>query len=85
MCTNGVNTAQLEQMIDMVDAHVALERRMAHNLAHTADDAGFEACHEELHKASAMLDEVRAILDAAKAALEDAAHAGAPTVDVHLV
>lgn len=84
MCTNGVNTAQLEQMIDMVDAHVALERRMAHNLAHTADDAGFEACHEELHKASDLLDEVRAVLDAAKAALEDAAHAAAP-VDVHLV
>ena len=32
-----------------------------------------------------MLDEVRAILDAAKSVLEDAARTGAPTVDVHLV
>ena len=84
MCTNGVNTAQLEQMIDMIDAHVALERRLAHNLAHTADDAGLEECHKKLHEVSDMLDEVRAVLDAAKAAMEDDARSAAP-VDVHLV
>ena len=38
MCTNGVNTAQLEMMIDQVDDHIKLERRHVHNLAHTAAD-----------------------------------------------
>ena len=71
MCTNGVNTAQLEQMIDMLDAHVALERRIAHNLAHTADDGGFEECHKKLHAVSDMLDECRALIDEAKSAMEN--------------
>ena len=41
MCTNGVNTGQLEQMIEQVDDHVKLERRWAHTLGHLAGDAGF--------------------------------------------
>ena len=39
MCTNGVNTGQLEQMIDQVSDHIALEYRWAHKLAHLAGDA----------------------------------------------
>ena len=27
MCTNGVNTGQLEMMIDQIDDHIKLERR----------------------------------------------------------
>ena len=32
MCTNGVNTGQLEMMIDQIDDHIKLERRHAHDL-----------------------------------------------------
>ncbi|MFR7495078.1 MAG: hypothetical protein ACLUVF_10550 [Adlercreutzia sp.] len=41
MCTNGVNTGQLEMMIDQIDDHIKLERRHAHDLGHLASDAGF--------------------------------------------
>ena len=71
MCTNGVNTAQLEMMIDQVDDHIKLERRHVHNLAHTAADAGFATGGEKLHAAQHLLDEVRAALDEAKDAMED--------------
>ena len=71
MCTNGVNTAQLEMMIDQVDDHIKLERRHVHNLAHTAADAGFATVGEKLHAAQPLLDEVRAALDEAKDAMED--------------
>ena len=36
MCTNGVNTGQLEMMIDQIDDHIKLERRHAHDLGHLA-------------------------------------------------
>lgn len=71
MCTNGVNTGQLEMMIDQIDDHIKLERRWAHNLAHTAEDAGFATVSEKLHHAQHLLDEVRAALDEAKDAMED--------------
>ncbi len=83
MCTNGVNTGQLEQMISQVDDHVALERRWAHTLAHTAEDAGFATVGEKLHAAQAALDEVRALLSDAKAAIEeDAENAANVTVNL---
>jgi len=83
MCTNGINTGQFEEMIDQVDDHVKLERRWAHNLAHEAEDAGYETVSEKLHAAMAMLDEVRALLDEAKDALdEDAANADGVTVSL---
>ena len=75
MCTNGVNTGQLEMMIDQIDDHCKLERRWAHNLAHTAADAGFETVGEKLHQVQALLDDVRALLDDAKDAIEDDAEA----------
>ena len=71
MCTNGVNTAQLEMMIDQVDDHIKLERRHVHTRAHTAADAGFATVGEKLHAAQHLLDEVRAALDEAKDAMED--------------
>lgn len=77
MCTNGVNTGQLEMMIEQIDDHCKLERRWAHNLAHTAEDAGFATVSEKLHGAQALLDDVRALLDEAKDAIEDDAEAGA--------
>lgn len=84
MCTNGVNTGQLEMMIDQIDDHCKLERRWAHNLAHTAGDAGFETTSELLHEAQALLDDVRAKLDEAKDAIEEDA-AATPGVSVSLV
>ena len=85
MCTNGVNTGQFDQMIEQIDAHVALEYRWAHKLAHQADDAGFERCHEMLHEASEKLAEARSLLDEARQILEDEAAHAAPGVDVKLV
>ena len=84
MCTNGVNTGQLELMIEQVDDHIKLERRWAHNLAHTAEDAGFATVGAKLHAAQTLLDDVRALLDEAKDAIEDDA-ADAPGVTVTLV
>ena len=64
MCTNGVNNAQLIQMIQQLDDHIALERRWVHKIAHTAEDGGYEAAHEKLHEAQHLLDSVRALIDA---------------------
>ena len=83
MCTNGVNTGQLEQMIEQVDDHVKLERRWAHTLGHLAGDAGFATVSEKMHAAQALLDDVRALLGEAKDALEDdAAAASNDTVNL---
>lgn len=77
MCTNGVNTGQLELMIEQIDDHCKLERRWTHNLAHTAEDAGFSTVSEKLHAAQSLLDDVRAMLDEAKDAIEEDAQSGA--------
>ncbi|MEE8722837.1 MAG: dynein gamma chain protein [Eggerthellaceae bacterium] len=84
MCTNGVNTGQFEQMIDMIDDHIKTERRWTHNLGHMAGDAGFPTVSEKLHQAMAQLDDVRALLADTKDALEDDAEAAA-NVSVKLV
>lgn len=84
MCTNGVNTGQLDLMIEQIDDHIKLERRWTHNLAHTAEDAGFATVGAKLHAAQTLLDDVRALLDEAKDAIEDEA-ADAPGVTVNLV
>ena len=84
MCTNGINTAQFEQMIDQIDDHIKLERRWAHNLGHQAEDAGYQTVGANLHEAMAALDSVRALLDDAKDALEDDAR-DASGVTVELV
>ena len=73
MCANGVNTQQFMQMLDMVDDHVALEYRWSHRLAHTAEDGGYEETSAKLHKAQAMLADVRALLDEAKESFESEA------------
>lgn len=83
MCTNGINTGQFEQIIDQVDDHIKLERRWAHSLGHMAGDAGYATVSEKLHAAQALLDDVRALLDEAKDALEDDAEsAGGVTVSL---
>ena len=71
MCTNGINTGQFEEMIEQIDDHVRLERRWTHNLAHKAEDASYCTVGEKLHEAMQQLDNVRALLDEAKDAIED--------------
>lgn len=86
MCTNGINTNQLEQMIDQIDDHVALEYRWAHKLAHLAGDAGFTSVAEKLHDSQRLLADVRAALDESKNALESDAHkASSGDATAHLV
>ena len=83
MCANGVNTEQFMQMLDMVDDHVALEYRWSHRLAHTAEDGGYEKTSEKVHKAQAMIADVRSLLDEAKESFEGealAASSGGSTV-----
>ena len=66
-----------------IDDHIKLERRWAHSLGHTAGDAGYATVSEKLHAAQALLDDVRALLDEAKDALEDDAEsAGGVTVSL---
>ena len=85
MCTNGVNNAQLIQMLQQLDDHIALERRWVHKIAHTAEDGGYEAAHEKLHEAQHLLDSVRALIDEAKATIEDGVTANPSQVTVKLV
>lgn len=85
MCTNGVNNAQLVQMIQQIDDHIALERRWVHKLAHIAEDGGYEAAHEKMHEAQTLLDSVRALIDEAKASIEDGEISPAAQTTVKLV
>ncbi|MBQ7786299.1 MAG: dynein gamma chain protein [Clostridia bacterium] len=85
MCTNGVNNAQLLQMIQQLDDHIALERRWMHKLAHIAEDGGYENAHEKMHEAQALLDNVRALLDEAKASIEDGEQVSPAQTTVKLV
>lgn len=71
MCTNGVNTTQLEAMIDMTDDYVAVGYRWAHKMAHMAGDGGFASASEKLHAARALLADARAVLDEAKLCVEE--------------
>ncbi len=84
MCTNGVNTGQLETMIEMIDDICKVSRRQTHNLAHAAEDGGFTTVGMKLHAAQTMMDDVRALLADAKDAIEDDAEAAAG-VQVSLV
>lgn len=84
MCSNGVNTGQLETMINMISDVCKVSRRQMHDLAHTAEDAGFQTVGMKLHAAQSMMDDVRALLDDAVDAIEDDAEA-AGGVQVSLV
>lgn len=84
MCTNGVNTTQLEAMIDQINDHLVLEYRWTHKVGHTAEDAGFSTVSEKLHSAQSRLEEARFLLDEAKSALYEA-DASATAVSTKLV
>ena len=59
MCTNGVNTQQLKDTVEMIDAQVALSRRWTHKMYHLADNGGMDASAKKLQAIQAMLDDVR--------------------------
>jgi len=71
MCTNGVNTEQLRGNIEMLDESVALDRRWTHRSYHLAVDGAQEQTAAKLKAAQELLDEVRALLDEAKEAVDD--------------
>lgn len=70
MCTNGVNTNQLQMMIEQMDDQVALNRRWVHKIYHQASDVDYTNTAEVLKKAQELLDETRALLTDAQDALE---------------
>lgn len=81
MCTNGVNTSQLEATITMLDEEVALVRRWTHRTYHLADDAQMERTAKHLSKIQSLLDDIRSEIEEARDALErDDAQAGQTTV-----
>ncbi len=84
MCTNGVNTSQLQSTIDMIDEAVAMIRRWTHKSYHLADDAQMERTAEHLKRAQSMMDDLRAELDETRDALEKDDNA-LSNVDVKLV
>jgi hypothetical protein len=70
MCNNGVNTGQFEQMLNMIDDHIKIERRWVHSLGHAAEDAGLAQCGAKLHQLAAALDNARMLLDESRELLE---------------
>ena len=71
MCTNGMNSDQFGQMIDMIDDCTALGYRWSHKLAHVAGDAGNTSASGKLHAAQMLLADARALLDEAKTCAEE--------------
>lgn len=59
MCTNGVNTQQLKDTVEMIDAQVALSRRWTHKMYHLADNGQMQRSAKKLQAIQSMLDDVR--------------------------
>lgn len=59
MCTNGVNTQQLKDTVEMIDAQIALSRRWTHKMYHLADNGQMERSAKKLKAIQSMLDDVR--------------------------
>jgi len=83
MCTNGVNTSQFKMMVEQIDDHIALDRRWAHKLYHSAEGAGYEKTAALLKETQSLLDEARALLTDAQDALDkDSSNASSVTVNL---
>ncbi|MGI6221024.1 MAG: hypothetical protein ACOYIP_04015 [Coriobacteriales bacterium] len=81
MCTNGVNTNQLEASIIQIDEALGLSRTWTHRLYHLAEHGAQTEVAGRLHDVQRLLDEARAILGEASAAIVDEAD----SVSVELV
>ncbi|MGI6045806.1 MAG: dynein gamma chain protein [Eggerthellaceae bacterium] len=83
MCQNGVNTGQFKMMLEQMDDQVALNRRWAHKLYHTADNASYSETAATLEEIQHLFDDVRALLTDAQDALDrDADDASNVTVNL---
>jgi hypothetical protein len=83
MCTNGVNASQFKGSVEQIDEAIALCRRWTHRAFHAAEDA-YPRSAEKLKSVQALLDEARALLEETADAIDrDAAEN--PAVSVELV
>lgn len=71
MCTNDVNSNQLESMIDMTNNYLAVGYRWSHTMTHMAVNGGFTSASEKLLAAQLLLADARALLDEAKLCIEE--------------
>lgn len=84
MCTNGINAGQFKMMLEQMDDQVALNRRWAHKMYHSASDAGYDKTASVLKEVQGLMDEARALLTDAQDALDDDVESSA-NVTVSLV
>lgn len=71
MCTNGVNTNQLEASITQIDEALELDRKWTHRLYHLAESGAQTAAADKLRAVQQLLDEARALLRDASEAIVD--------------
>ena len=71
MCTNGVNTNQLESSIVQIDEALGLSRTWTHRLYHLAEHGAQAEVADKLHAVQQLLDEARATLKDATEAIVD--------------
>ncbi len=71
MCTNGVNTNQLEASIVQIDESLGLNRTWTHRLYHLAEHGAQTEVADKLHAVQQLIDEARATLQEAAAAIVD--------------
>lgn len=75
----------METMVEQSAAHIALEYRWVHKLAHMAENAGLATASEKLHEAQRLLADTRACLDEARDIIErDASRSAAHSIHVQL-
>lgn len=77
MCTNGVNTQQLKDTVNMIDETMALSRRWTHRMYHLASDGQMDKTAMQLQKIQLAIDDIREMLTETQDAIEaDDANSG---------
>lgn len=84
MCQGGVNIHQSELIIEHLSSQIALDRRLIHKLYHMADDANLGKSAQKFQAVQALLDEARASLEEARDMLSQEADSSAD-ITVELV
>lgn len=79
MCQAGVRAHQSELIIEHLSNQIALDRRLVHKLYHMADDANLSKSAQKFQSVQALLDEARASLEEARDLLLQEVE---PTADV---
>lgn len=70
MCTNGVNTQQLKDTVNMIDETMALSRRWTHRMYHLASDGQMDKTAMQLQKIQLAIDDIREMLTETQDAIE---------------